>query len=135
MAFRTDTHNNPTAFTTDIAKTANLIEGKDYEVGSPFQADGRTYFTAKILGDAIKTTITVIDRISFYTSVGHIRWIYIGIPRFIWNNLNTFEKTEVIGFMYQHEGGTEMKHLFPSDNPSAINVRLGDTMEMKDKLG
>src|SRR6185369_10154793 len=109
---RTDEHNNPTAFTTDIAKLAGLIEGVDYERGRPFQVGTATYYTAKLLLDPIATTLRVIDAIGFYTKAGGQRWIYIGIPKFIWDALDHATKVKVIGFMYQHEGGTAMKPLF-----------------------
>lgn len=108
---RTDAHNNPTAFTTDIAKEAGLKEGLDYTTGAPFVAGGHTYYTAHLLGNPIDMTIRVIDKITFYTRLGTIRWIYIGIPKFIWDVLNYSGKKAVIAFMYKHEGGTEMRKI------------------------
>lgn len=114
--FRTDEHNNPTAFTTDIAKEAGLTQGTDYEVGKPFSIPGpnvtKTYYTAKLLGDPIELTLKVIDSIGFYTHAGYIRWIYIGIPKWIWDKLSREDKVQVIAFMYKHEGGTLLKGLF-----------------------
>lgn len=110
---RTDEHRNPTAFTTDIAKLAGLVEGVDYERGHPFQAGVTTYYTAKLLLNPIETTLRVIDAIGFYTKTGLQRWTYIGIPKFIWDSLDRPTKVKVLGFMYQHEGGTAMKSLFP----------------------
>lgn len=123
--FRTDANNNPTAFTTDIAKEAGLVEGVDYVVGEGFEINGsatsgpRTLYTAKLLGDPIALTIRVIDAIGFYTKGGAQRWIYIAMPHFIWHNLLPDSisgpgKRDVIGFMYQREGGTEMRNLFPN---------------------
>ncbi len=111
---RTDAHRNPTAFTTDIAKAAGLVEGVDYERGQPFQAGSATYYTAKLLLNPIETTLRVIDTIGFYTKTGLQRWIYIGIPKFIWDALDRPTKVKVIGFMYHNEGGTAMKSLFPA---------------------
>ncbi len=113
--YRTDEHNNPTAFTTDIAKEAGLVLGTDYEVGRAFSVPGntlKTYYTAKLLRDPLKLTIQVIDTIGFYTFHGYIRWIYIGIPKWIWDTLTREQKVKVIGFMYGHEGGTQLKGLF-----------------------
>lgn len=112
MAFRTDRNNNPVAFTTDIAKQAGLILGTDYAQGDPFTADGATYYTAKLLGDPLKLTITVIDKITFYNKTGRQRWIYIGIPPFIWKKLDLSDRIEIVYFMYRHEGGIELDHLF-----------------------
>ena len=108
---RTDNNNNPAAFTTDIAKQAGLIYNVDYAVGDSF---GAGLFTARLLGDPIALTIQVIDAIGYYTKFGSQRWIYIAMPKFIWNSLTYEQKRDVIGFHYQHEGGTEMKSLFPN---------------------
>lgn len=133
--FLTDANNNPTAFTTDIAKEAGLVEGVDYVVGEGFEINGsatsgpRTLYTAKLLGDPIAVTIRVIDAIGFYTKSGAQRWSYIAMPKFVWDALkfttlsdaekglsfvpNLYQR-DVIGFMYQREGGTEMRNLFPN---------------------
>lgn len=110
MSARTDRNNNPAAFTTDIAKQAGLLEGTDYVAGDPFPSG--TLVTAKILGDPVQTTIRVIDAIGYYTKMGATRWTYIALPKFVWDALTPAEKKQVIGFHYQHEGGTEMKSLF-----------------------
>jgi len=114
MTYRTDRHRNPTAFTVDIAKQAGLKLGQDYEIGDPF-ADGR-FHTARLLGDPIELTIRVIDSIGFYTRKGQRRWEYIAIPQFVWDSLTFYLRRRVIEFMYQHEGGTELKHIFGGSN-------------------
>lgn len=111
---RTDKHNNPAAFTTDIAKQAGLVEGQDYTQGDPFTAGEHTYFTAKLLGDPIETTIRVIDAVGYQTKAGGARWTYINLPRFVWDSLTPELKRDVVGYHYQHEGGTEMRSLFPN---------------------
>lgn len=108
---RTDDHNNPTAFTTAIAKQAGLELNKDYVQGDPFE-NGK-FFTARLLGDPVDLTIKVIDKLGFYTTVPHQRWTYIAIPFSLWLNLTKGQKAYIIGFMYQNEGGTAMKDLFP----------------------
>ena len=118
MLFRTDNNNNPTAFTTDIAKEALLTLGLDYVPGDSFISDGRTFVTAKLLGDPVLITIKVIDKLGFYTVAPHARWSYIAIPYKLWMGLTLQEKQYVIGYMYQNEGGTAMKHLFPA-NPTS----------------
>lgn len=112
MGARTDRNNNPAAITTDVAKEGGLILGTDYEKGEPFA--GGLLFTARLLGDPIVLTIRVIDRIGYYTHKGLRRWEYIGIPDFVWAALTPEVKRDVIGFQYQHEGGTELRHLFPN---------------------
>lgn len=133
--FRTDKHNNPTAFTTEIARQAGLVAGKDYVVGDPFDSgSGHILYTARLIGDAIAITIKTIDKIGFYNSMGKQRWIYICMPNFIWNSLNYDLKVKTLGFMYQHEGGTELKHLFAS-GISEIGVSVGDKLDFGDKIG
>ncbi len=111
MTARTDRNNNPAAITTDVAKQGGLVEGTDYVVGDKFP-DPSNLYTAKLLGDPIQLTIRVIDKIGYYTKSGAQRWTYIAIPQFVWDALEPPVKKKVIGFHYQHEGGTEMKGLF-----------------------
>ena len=111
-SFRTDRNNNPTAFTTMIAMEGGLISGTDYEAGESFDSDGTTYYTAKLLGDPVALTIKVIDKIGFRTAQNKGRWVYINMPKFIWNILLDEEKKMVIHDMYHFEGGTEMESLF-----------------------
>lgn len=111
---RTDTHNNPAAFTVYIAKQAGLVLGVDYQIGDPFTAGGHVFYTARLLGDPIALTIRVIDKIGYFTQAGNPRWIYIALPRFIWNALTADERRDVVGFHYFHEGGAAMRALFPN---------------------
>jgi hypothetical protein len=119
--FRTDRNNNPTAFTTDMAKEAGLILGSDYEIGDSFKASPTlTLYTAKLLGDPIALTIKVIDKLGFYTGNGPDptkqwggqRWEYCGWLFGYWNLFSTQQKIQQIGLMYTAEGGTAMKDLF-----------------------
>jgi len=106
---RTDRHNNPTAFTTDVARTAGLIEGVDYIKGDPFP-DNPNLFTAKLLGDPVETTIKAIDNMGFTTQAGQNRWTYTdeipGANNKEWFNLSREEKENVIKEMYKREGGS-----------------------------
>lgn len=111
MSARTDRHNNPAAITTDVAAQGGLVLGTDYELGDFFPG-GSSLRTAKLLGDPIALTIRVIDKIGYYTKTGARRWDYIAIPSFVWDALEPPVKKKVIAFHYQHESGTEMKHLF-----------------------
>jgi hypothetical protein len=108
---RADRHNNPAAFTADIAKQGGLIEGTDYVQGDKFP-DPSNLHTAKLLGDPIQLTIRVIDKIGYYTKAGAARWSYVSMPQFVWESLDPPMKKKVIGWHYAHEGGTEMKGLF-----------------------
>lgn len=109
-AMRTDRNNNPTAFTTDVAKTAGLKEGVDYVKGDTFS--GGKYATAKLLGDPIDTTIKVIDNIGFQTASGKPRWSYINMSKSEWDKMNYNQKKQVIATMYQNEGGSQLRSLF-----------------------
>jgi len=112
---RTDVNNNPTAFTTDIAIDAGLLLGVDYVAGDPFfDAQNRKYFTAKLLHDPVILTARVIDVIGFQTHAGNVRWTYINFPHSVWLALTPDQKRDVIGWMYQHEGGELLKSLFPN---------------------
>lgn len=110
---RTDTHNNPTALTTDLARQAGLALNKDYEIGEAFPGD-TTFHTARLLGDPIALTIRVIDEVGFYTSSGKKRWIHTAIPDFVWHSLSYELKKKVIGWMYKQEGGVKLRDLFLS---------------------
>jgi hypothetical protein len=119
VSFRTDRNNNPVAFTTDVARNAGLVLGTDYVEGDPFVANGKngkTYHTAKLLGDPIQLTIRVIDRIGFFTAAGAQRWSYIRFPNADWHKLSVFGKTEIIHLMYHQEGGKELEKLFQPDH-------------------
>lgn len=116
---RTDYNRNPTAFTTAVAEQAGLKLGIDYEIGTSFYGsvpfgDSNYMVTARILGDPIATTIRVINAMGFVTRIGNPRWLYINMPKFIWDSLFDSEKRDVIGFMYRYEGGSAMIPLFPN---------------------
>jgi hypothetical protein len=111
---RTDEHNNPTAMISDLAALGGLELGVDYTEGKPL-SPGTPLTTALFMGDPVELTIRVIDRVGFFTrSNGIARWVYIGIPKFIWASLDHDQKRDVIGEMYRHEGGITMKPLFPN---------------------
>lgn len=114
MSYRTDTHNNPAAFTTDIAKQAGLILDIEYTRGDPFTVGTATYYTARLIGDPIALTIKVIDVIGYFTHGGSPRWIYIALPKWLWNGLTPADKINVVGYHYFHEGGSAMRGLFPN---------------------
>jgi hypothetical protein len=114
--YRTDRNRNPTAFSVDVARQAGLVFGKDYVNGSVFP-DDPGLFTAHLLGDPIQLTIRVIDALGFVTfhrAPNVARWSYINMPKFVWDGLFSGRKRDVIGFMYECEGGTVMVPLFPN---------------------
>ena len=112
MRARTDRHNNPTAFTTDVAKLARLELGLDYAKGDPFKVGEKTYYTAQLLGDPLELTIRVINKIGFLTKAGGRRWSYLEMKQQLWSNLSREAQIWIIGHMYQHEGGKELAGLF-----------------------
>jgi hypothetical protein len=114
MATRADRHNNPAAFTTDIAEEAGLIAGTDYTVGDSFVTQFGTLYTAKLLGDPVALTVRVIDTIGFKTRGGNWRWAYVRMPTFAWHEFSDGLKRDFIGWMYANEGGTELRSLFPN---------------------
>ena len=113
LSMRTDENNNPTAFTTDLARQAGLRLGIDYELGTKFPGDS-TLITARILGDPIEVTIRLIDKVGYRTKAGRPRWDYICLPKWLWDELSMAQRVDVIGDHYLHEGGTAMKGLFPN---------------------
>lgn len=110
---RTDENNNPAAITCNVAEQGGLILGKDYVQGTAFPYPSKE-FTARLLGDPVTLTISVITRIGYYTRTGTQRWNYIAMPQFIWSMLSESQKQDVVGFHYLHEGGITMRHLFPN---------------------
>ena len=58
--FRTVVNNNPTAFTTDVAKDGGLTLNADYVQGTPFEAGDETYYTAKLIGDPAAVTTKLL---------------------------------------------------------------------------
>ena len=123
QGMRTDRHNNPTAFTTDLAKQAGLKQGVDYEVGDSFDnnGDGKIDgYTARLLGDSINSTIKLIDNVGFYTAKGSPRWTHTAISKQEWEVLSLTQKKEVVKKMYQKEGGNGS--LFGEGQVSQIKV-------------
>lgn len=105
---RTDRHNNPTAFTTSVAKLAGLRPGVDYVAGDSFKGG----VTARLLGNPVDTTIRVIDKIGFYTSSGKQRWNHTAMSKSQWNKLSYNQKKQVINKMYKSEGGSQLRQYF-----------------------
>lgn len=115
--YRTDRNNNPTAFITELAVAAGLSKD-EFTQGDPFEIRvgniNHTYYTAKLFGNPIATTIKVLDKIGFTVSDNPFksRWTYINIPESIWNTFSVLQKTLTIQQMYHYEGGIELQSLF-----------------------
>ena len=109
---RTDNNNNPAAVTTDVA-AMGLLKDTEYVAGDPFPAPSNLV-TARLIGDPVALTIKLIDAIGYQTHTGLPRWTYINIPKFVWDALTPYQKRDVVGYHYQHEGGTAMRGLFPN---------------------
>ena len=126
---RTDRHNNPTAMTTDVAKTLGLVEGVDYTAGDAF--DGGV--TARLIGDPVAITIKGLDasaaspdRSAFYTKSGGQRWTHTAISDKDWSALSLDAKKAVVASMYQKEGGSgKLTGSAPStDGASEVSPQL-----------
>lgn len=102
--YRTDRHNNPTAFVTGLAKQAGLIEGVDYVPGDKFPNGNG--ITARLLGDPIDLTVRVLDKVGFYTQGGKQRWTHTAMSKEAWDSLTIKQKKDIVMQMYQREGGT-----------------------------
>lgn len=100
---RTDRHNNPTAFTTDVARQAGLREGIDYVAGDQFPNNPNAK-TAKLLGNPVDSTIKVIDRVGFHTQGGQQRWTHTAMSPQKWAGLSYNQKKDIVKQMYQREG-------------------------------
>lgn len=138
---RTNRHNNPTAFTTSVAKQAGLVEWQDYVVGDSFP-DNPNMFTAKIIGDPIEVTKKVIDNIGFYTQSWAPRWSYVWDifewnANDAWSNMDDSQKQSIIEQMYQRETdnayenfgwflwGTMWDSTTTTENINGVDVVLG----------
>lgn len=108
---RTERNNNPTAMTTDVARSLWLVEWIDYTVWDPFQSGSWTLYTAKLLWDPIETTIKALDtaastgRWAFYTSGWKQRWTHTAMSDAKWLWLSNEEKKQVVLDMLKREWG------------------------------
>ena len=130
MTYRTDRNNNPAAFTTDIAREGGLILHVEYELGDSFSNKLQTLYTAKLIGDPIVLTIKVIDHIGYYTHAGVARWIYMAIPKSLWDMFTPAMKKQAVLEHYRHEGGTELLPLFVTH----VDVAVSDSLKPGDSI-
>jgi len=128
---RTDRHNNPTAMITAVAKQGGLVEGQDYVQGDSFVGgDGRTYYTATLLGDAYEKTRKVIDNIGFTTQAGGKRWTYTDINNDQWRSMDQNQKNQYIERMYNDyekgDGGLLLSNYYQAGGiQDKITQRIG----------
>lgn len=107
---RTDRHNNPTAMTTDVAKSLGLVEWVDYTKWDSF--GWWKFFTARLIGDPIETTIKWLDNAAkspnisaFYTQGWAQRWTHTAYTDEQWNAMSHEEKRNAVIDMYKNEWG------------------------------
>ena len=106
---RTERNNNPTAMTTDVAKTLWMVEWVDYIVWDKFP-DSNLH-TARLLWDPIETTIKAFDNAAakgiwiFYTQWWKQRWSHTAMTNEQWKKLTDEQKRNVIYAMLQREWG------------------------------
>jgi len=135
QGYRTDRHNNPTAFTTDIAKQAGLVEGVDYTVGDAFP-NNDNFHTARLIGDPVQKTIDVIDNIGFYTASGQPRWNHTAMSTSQWQSMTDAQKNATVKNMYRNEGGNGSLVGGVSDAVSKIQLPqpIQDAVDNADKI-
>jgi hypothetical protein len=109
---RTERNNNPTAMTTDVAKSLWMVEWVDYVQWDSFKDKKRnTLYTAKLLGDPIQTTIDAFNAAAsrwtpiFYTQWWAQRRSHTAMSNEEWLALSDEQKAWVIAQMLQREGG------------------------------
>ncbi|GHW02570.1 hypothetical protein AGMMS50249_3560 [candidate division SR1 bacterium] len=110
VKMRTERNNNPTAMTTDVAKTLGLVRGEDYVQGDVFP-DNPNLFTARLLGEPVQMTMKAFNTAAssgidiFYTKDGKARRTHTAMTNKEWYTLSDEEKKQVILSMLQREGG------------------------------
>ena len=126
---RTERNNNPTAMTTNVAKSLWMVEWVDYVQWDAFKTkDGRTLYTAKILWDPIDTTINAFDRAVenginiFYTQGGKQRRSHTAMTNDQWKSLSKAQKRAVIMNMLKNEGWDISKFTYYNDGSSKKNT-------------
>lgn len=121
---RTERNNNPTAMTTDVAKTLWLVEWVDYVKWDSFKTSTWTLYTAKLLWDPIETTIKALDtavangKNAFYTQSWWQRRSHTAMSNEQWKSLSDEQKRNVVLKMLQNEWGdiTKMSYYNQSNN-------------------
>ena len=108
---RTERNNNPTAMTTDVAKSLWLVEWEDYVKWDSFKdKNWNTLYTAKLLNDPVETTIKALDNWAnsssthaFYTAGGDQRRSHTAMSDAEWLAKTPEEKQETVLKMLQRE--------------------------------
>lgn len=107
---RTDRNNNPTAMTTDVAKTLGLVEWVDYVQWDVFPNNPNLY-SAKLIGDPIQQTIKWLDtaiangKKAFYTQWGQQRRTHTAMSNEQWSWMTQEQKIATVVKMYHNEWG------------------------------
>ena len=123
---RTERNNNPTAMTTDVAKSLWLVEWEDYVKWDSFKdKNWNTLYTAKFLNDPVETTIKALDNWAnsssthaFYTAGGDQRRSHTAMSDNEWLAKTPEQKQETVLKMLQREGWdiTKMTYYNQWDN-------------------
>lgn len=112
---RAKRNNNPTAMTTDVAKQGWLILWKDYKQWEPFTwANGKIYYTAKLLWDAYELTTRVIDKIGFQTQAWWDRRTYLSrlwLWEWGWGNIAGYTNNQIATLEKAFKATTEQDAL------------------------
>lgn len=126
---RSERNNNPTAMITAYAKQLWGIEWVDYVQWDSFTSVDEnwvehTYYTAKLLGDPIDTTIRLIDRWVDNNVKKNVfsAWSYadqLWMTNDKWKNMSREEKEALILKMLQHEGWDISKMAYYNETPTA----------------
>lgn len=141
---RTERNNNPTAMTTDVAKSLWMVEGVDYIQGDSFTTeDGKVLYTAQLIGDPIETTIKAFDNAAanwigiFYTAKWWQRWKHTAMSNDQWLAMNDEQKRQTILNMLQREWWDINKFSYYNQNSwmnggNKYNQRLIDLFNKED---
>lgn len=107
---RTDRNNNPTAMTTDVAKTLWLVEWVDYVRWDVFP-NNPNLFSAKLIWDPIQQTIKALDtaisngKKAFYTQSWQQRRTHTAMSNEQWQGMTQEQKIATVVKMYHNEWG------------------------------
>ena len=142
---RTERNNNPTAMTTDVAKSLGAVEWVDYIQWDSFKSGNwATLYTARLLWDPVETTIRIFDNAAskwipiFYTQKWAQRWSHTAMSNEQWMSLSKEKKKEIIAAMLQREWWSLSWMSYYATNPqweqtAEEQTTTADTKESRQK--